>query len=73
MQYLGAVWIFLTKILGPLIIFFNKVMENWTAHQNKQSGRDEKELEIRNNEKRVNDALRNINPRGLSDDEAFKP
>jgi hypothetical protein len=69
----AAAWAFITKVLGPLIVFFNKVMANWAAHQNKQAGRDEMELEVQANEDRILDALRDINPNGLSDDEAFKP
>jgi len=69
----AAIWAFLTQFLGPLIKFFNEVMKNWAAYQQKQSGRDEFELEVRKNEESINKSLRDINPHGLPDDEAFKP
>lgn len=70
---LAAVYAFFKTIVGPLLMFINKVMDEWAALKSREAGALKKEEEVRKNEDAVNDALTRIDPNELSDDEAFKP
>lgn len=70
---LEAVYAFFKTIVGPLLMFINKVIDEWTAFKSREAGALKKEEEVRKNEDAVNDALTGIDPSKLPDDEAFKP
>lgn len=67
----AVLWTFLKDLIIPLIGILSKAIEEYKAAQLRKQGREKLEKEILENEKKLRDHLDNVDPDGVSDDEAF--